>query len=263
MTGLRQKDRKGERGRDFWQCVLAIVLVACRQKFGGTHSHGQTNWYGNGIITIPVLIMLTVIGGPLRCVCLRRYSVEGHLYRHVYKKNKRPKAEKPAYLGDGEEVDPALLLLHRAHEHRRAHQQEVRRPVAVHVQRAQGAAEVGADLKQSGEKSLQLTDGPQQQHDLHACFRSTLTDSSGRPVPRDRLGREEREVFACKIHFPCCTLAHCTFVHWLSIVVCCLSTGALPKYICGRCGLDDSLLSSDLVVVMIALQDVAAYNISK
>ena len=52
------------------------------------------------------------------------------------------------YLGDREEVDPALLSLQIAHEHGRTDQQEVRHLVFVHVQGAQDASKVGPDLGQ-------------------------------------------------------------------------------------------------------------------
>lgn len=58
-----------------------------------------------------------------------------------------------SHLGDREDVDPAFLLLLPAHEHGGAHQEKVRHPVFVHVQGAQHAAEVGANL---GEKQTTL-----------------------------------------------------------------------------------------------------------
>lgn len=63
-----------------------------------------------------------------------------------------PPAE--SHLGDGEDVDSAFLLLLPAHEHGGADQQEVRHAVLVHVQRAQHAAEVGANL---GERQTNST----------------------------------------------------------------------------------------------------------
>ena len=90
--------------------------------------------------------MLTCRGGLIRNLCLRQHSIEGPPLKARVKKSRAQRA----YLGDGEEVDPALLLLQLAHKHGRSHQQEVRRAVPVHVQRAQGAAEVGADLKHAG-----------------------------------------------------------------------------------------------------------------
>lgn len=53
----------------------------------------------------------------------------------------------PGYLGDGEDVDPAFLFLQLAHEHRRPDQQEVRHSISVHIQRAEDAPEVGANLR--------------------------------------------------------------------------------------------------------------------
>lgn len=54
----------------------------------------------------------------------------------------------PGYLGDGEDVDPAFLFLQLAHEHRRPDQQEVRHSISVHIQRAEDAPEVGANLRE-------------------------------------------------------------------------------------------------------------------
>ncbi len=53
------------------------------------------------------------------------------------------------YLSDREEVNPAFLSLQLAHEHGCTNQQEVRHSISVHVQGAQNASKVRANLGQA------------------------------------------------------------------------------------------------------------------